>query len=91
MSKIVYQSLNLPLDLVEELKIWRQAYMIAYGRTVSYAEMIRTMLDNLDADEPDIVKAMDMLVEHHPELAVKVGKYKGIESEEVSPPINGIL
>ena len=84
MGKVVYQSFNLPLDLVEELKIWRQAFMIAYGRTVSYAEMIRTMLDNLDSDEPDIVKAMDMLVDRHPELADKVGKYKGIEGEEAS-------
>lgn len=82
MGKIVYQSFNLPLDLVEELRIWRQAYMIAYGRTVSYAEMIRSMLDSLDSDEPDIVKAMDMLIETHPELAEKVGKYRGIESEE---------
>ena len=82
MQKTVYQSLNLPLALVEELKIWRQAYMIAYGRTVSYAEMIRTMLDHLDSEEPDIVKAMDLLIENHPELAEKVGKYRGCESDD---------
>lgn len=39
MGSVVYQSLNLPRDLAEELKIWRQAYMISYGRTVSYGEM----------------------------------------------------
>ena len=77
-----YTAINLPVNLVDELKIWRQAYMIAYGRTVTYGEMIRTMLDHLDADEPDIVQAMDMLTKTHPELAAKVGKYKGAESDD---------
>ena len=83
MGSVVYQSLNLPRDLVEELKIWRQAYMISYGRTVSYGEMIRTMLDNLDSDAPDVVKAMDLLVERHPELEKKIGKYRGDVSDDV--------
>ena len=82
MGNIVYQSLNLPRELVEELKIWRQAFMIAYGRTVSYGEMIRTMLDNLDSNEPDIVNAMDMLIERHPELEKRIGKYRGDVSDD---------
>ena len=82
MDKKRYQPINLPIDLVEELKIWRQAFMVASGRTVSYGEMIRTMLDHLDADEPDVVEAMDMLTKNHPELAAKVGKYNGAESDD---------
>ena len=82
MRKKTYSSFNLPTDLVEELKIWRQAFMIANGRTVSYGEMIRSMLDSLDDSEPDVTKAMDMIIISHPELAVKVGKNKGIKSEE---------
>lgn len=77
-----YQPINLPLDLVEELKIWRQAFMVAWGRTVSYAEMLRSMLDNLDADEPDVCRVMDMIIKEHPELAGKIGKYKGAESDD---------
>lgn len=77
-----YTALNLPKDLVEELKVWRQAFILSYGRTVSYGEMIRTMLDNLDTDEPDVTKAMDMLTKAHPELAEKIGKYKGAESDD---------
>ena len=69
-------------ELVEDLKIWRQAFMIAYGRTVSYGEMIRTMLDNLDSNEPDIVNAMDMLIERHPELEKRIGKYRGDVSDD---------
>lgn len=81
-DKISYKSMNLPADLVEELKVWRQAYMVAYGRTVSYGEIIRGLLDGLDTTEPDVVKAMDMLIAGHPELGAKIGKYKGIQSEE---------
>lgn len=74
--------MRFPADLVEELKVWRQAYMIAYGRTVSYAEMIRSWLDSLDETEPDVMRAMDMMLQRHPELARVIGKYRGIESEE---------
>ena len=77
-----YTAINLPKALVEELKIWRQAFMIAYGRTVSYGEMIYTMLGHLDADEPDIVQAMDMLITAHPEMAARVGKYRGADSDD---------
>ena len=77
-----YKSINLPADLVEEIKIWRQAFMIARGQTVSYGEMIREMLDNLETVSPDVVKAMKMQVEQHPDLAKKVGKYRGSESED---------
>jgi hypothetical protein len=46
MAKIEYTPLNLPKTLVEELKIWRLAFCSAYGKTVSYGEMIRGMLDS---------------------------------------------
>ncbi len=77
-----YTTFNLPVALVEELKVWRQAYMVAWGRTVSYGEIIRTLLDGLDSMEPDVCKAMDMLIERHPELGAKVGRYKGAESDD---------
>jgi hypothetical protein len=80
MSK--FKSVNLETDLVEELKIWKQAFMLAYGRTVSLSEMIRIMIDNLDGAEPDILHYMDFLIKEHPELAEKIGKYRGIESED---------
>ena len=56
--------------------------MIAGGRTVSYGEIIRTLLDNIDVNEPDVAEAMDMLVKAHPELTAKIGKYRGVESDD---------
>ena len=85
MTKKSYSSFNLPTDLIEELKIWRQAYMIAAGRTVSYGEMIRGWIDGIDSNEPDVTKAMDMIIGNHPELMEKIGKYRGIDSEEETP------
>ena len=82
MAKKSFKSFNLPADLVDELKIWRQAYIIAAGRTVSYGEMIRGWIDAIDGNEPDVTKAMDMLIENRPELTEKIGKYKGLESDE---------
>lgn len=82
MAKKGYTTLNLPVPLVEELKVWRQAFMIASGRTVSYAEMIRSLLDGIGETEPDVVSAMDIYVERHPELAVVLGLYRGAESDD---------
>lgn len=77
-----YKSFNLPANLVEELKIWRQAFMIAEGRTVSYGEMIRVMLDSISSVKPEVIREMDFLIERHPELTNKVGKYRDSESKE---------
>lgn len=77
-----YTTLNLPTELIDELRIWRQAFIMSYGRTFSYAEMIRSMLDDLDTTEPDVTSMMDIMIDRHPEFAEKIGKYKGIQSEE---------
>ena len=77
-----FKTINIDADLSEELKIWRQAFILAYGRTVTVSEMIRIMIDNLDGAEPDILHYMDFLIKEHPELAKKVGRYKGAETDD---------
>ncbi len=72
MAKITYTPLNLPEQLVEELKLWKQAYSIAYMRPVSYAEMIRRMLDSLPATDPGIVEEMEGIIHRHPELGERL-------------------
>ena len=74
MTKTSYTPLNLPTDLVEELKIWRVAFSAAYGSNVTYAQMIRGMLDSLEETEPAVVEEMDRMLEKHPELANKLSK-----------------
>lgn len=81
MANIDYTPLNLPKKLVEELKIWRLAFSNAYGKTVSYAEMIRGMLDSLEDSEPDVYEELSRLVNKHPEMAAKLANYRG-DSEE---------
>lgn len=76
MAKNGYTTLNLPTSLVEELKIWRMAYCSAYGRTVSYSEMLRGMLDTLNKFEPGVVEELERIIEKHPDLGEKVGKLK---------------
>lgn len=76
MAKNGYTTLNLPTALVEELKVWRMAFNTSYGKTISYAEMIRGMLDSLEDTEPGVVAEMDEIIKKHPELAVKMGNYK---------------
>lgn len=71
-----YSAVNLPKDLVEELKVWRQAFGVCQGRNVTYGEMLRMMLDDMDSCEPDVVAVMDDLCTRHPELAEKVLWFK---------------
>lgn len=82
MAKIEYTPLNLPKGLVEELKVWKMAFAAAYGRTVSYGEMLRGMLDSLEDSDPGVVEELDAIVKRHPELLEKLGDYRGLPSEE---------
>lgn len=79
MGKNGYTTLNLPTALVEELKVWRTAFSMAYGKSVSYGEMIRGMLDSLEDTEPGVVEELDTIVRKHPELAEKLANYRGAE------------
>ena len=80
MAKNSYTPLNLPGTLVDELKVWKMAFSASYGRTVSYAEMIRGMLDSLEDTEPGVVAEMDEILKKHPELAEKMGNYTNDEN-----------
>lgn len=70
-----YTSLNLPTALVEEMKVWRMAFTAAYAKTVSYAEIIRGMLDSLEQSAPSVVEELERIVTKHPELKEKLGNY----------------
>ena len=80
-NKIKYSGLNLPETLVEELKIWKMAYALAYGRTISYAEMIRKMIDVIPEHEPAVKESLTRLLEMNPELATKIEGKSGGEFE----------
>ena len=71
MAKTEYTTLNLPKTLVEEMKVWRMAYCAAYGKQVSYGEMLRGMLDSLVDSNPDVVEEHIRLVNKHPNLGKK--------------------
>ncbi len=82
MAKNGYTTLNLPSALVEELKVWRMAFSNAYGKPVSYGEMLRSMLDSLKDSEPGVVEELDLIVKKHPELLDKLANYRGAEDEK---------
>lgn len=82
MAKIEYSPLNLPKPLVEELKIWRMAFCLTYGKTVSYGEMIRSMLDSLPETDPDVLDSMTALVQHNPALSEKLGNYRSLAGQD---------
>ena len=77
-----YTALNLPTALVEELKIWRLAFNASYGKNVSYAQMIRGMLDSLEDTDPGVVEELDLIMKRHPELMDKMANYRGQRDEE---------
>lgn len=84
MTKIEYAPINLPKPLVEELKVWKMAFAAAYGRQVSYGEMIRGMLDSLEDTETGVMQELDALVKKHPDLLDKLSVYRGIKDELVN-------
>jgi 2-hydroxy-3-keto-5-methylthiopentenyl-1-phosphate phosphatase len=71
-GNIKYGALNIPESLVEELKVWKMAFSMSYGRTVSYAEMIRSMLDSIPQSDPEVSEALEKILEMNPELSDKM-------------------
>ena len=82
MAKIEYTPLNLPKTLVEELKVWRLAFCASYGRTVSYGEMIRSMLDSMEDSDPGVLDELGRILEKHPELYDKMAVYRNAPGQE---------
>ena len=61
------------------------AFNNAYGKAVSYGEMIRSMLDSLEDTDPGVVEELDVILNRHPELKDKIANYRsqcGQESEK---------
>lgn len=77
-----YKALNLPGELVEELKVWRLAFNAAYGKNVTYADMLRSMIDCIEDSEPAVFAEMERLVKAHPEIGDKLGKFSFKAEEE---------
>ena len=77
MAIIEYTTLSLPTSLVEELMVWRMAFEASYGRDVSYADMIRSMLDSLELSEPGVVVELDAILKRQPELLNLMANYRG--------------
>lgn len=82
MAKIEYTPLNLPKSLVEELKVWRMAFSAAYGKTVSYGEMIRGMLDSLEDTDPGVVEELESMIKKHPNLQNKLSEYRSLAGQD---------
>lgn len=82
MAKNGYTTLNLPSALVEELKVWRMAFNNAYGKTVSYGEMIRGMLDSLQDSDPGVVEELNLIISKHPELMDRLANYRALCGQE---------
>lgn len=72
MAKNGYKTLNLPTSLVDELGVWKMAFEAAYGKPVTYGEMIRKMLDCLKVSVPEVMEELHLIVKKHPELLEKV-------------------
>lgn len=81
MNRNRYTTICLPSPLVEELKVWKTAYCAAYGRPVSYAEMIRSLLDYIPETEPDVEQVLEKICDRRPELLEKLGRWGGKKTE----------
>ena len=81
MAKTEYTTLNLPKALVEELKVWRMAFCAAYGKQVSYGEMLRGMINSLKNSDPCVVEELNRLVKKHHDLEEKMRNFRGAVNE----------
>ena len=67
-------TINLSEALVEELKIWKQAFSKSYGRELSYDEVIREFIDCVPETNPDVMEILDTMMAEDPAIAEKIGQ-----------------
>lgn len=69
-----FATIRLPMELVEELQVWKTAYERAYGRgRISYEFMIRGLLQLIEEGEPAVFDELSKMMEEDPELIKKFG------------------
>lgn len=70
-----FTAMNVPVDLLEQLKSLKKAYLVCYGKSVSYEEMIRSLIDGLQFSDPKLFTYYRMIreVEYDqvPEVQIK--------------------
>lgn len=60
----------------------RMAFSAAYGKTVSYGEMIRGMLDSLEDTDPGVVEELESMIKKHPNLQNKLSEYRSLAGQD---------
>ena len=62
MVKQHWKPLNLPAELVDDLKLWRRAFIATYRREMTYAEIIAGMLTSLESSDPAVFEEHEKLL-----------------------------
>jgi len=70
-----YAPINLPREMIEEIKAWRLAFGACYGRTVSYEEIMRKLLGSIKEICPEAFRAMADIVSNNEELKKTMKSY----------------
>lgn len=70
-----YAPINLPKEMIEELKAWRLAFSACYGRSVSYEEIMRKLLNSISQTCPEAYRSMESMVENNAELKNTMKSY----------------
>ena len=74
-DKKSFSAINLPTEIVDELKAWRLAFSACYGRSVSYEEIMRKLLSSIVDTCPEAYKAMGNMVQNNEELKNTMKSY----------------
>lgn len=69
-----FTAMNVPIDLLEQLKSLKKAYQVCYGKSVSYEEMIGSLIDGLQFADPKLFAYYKMIreVEYGQVLEVQI-------------------
>lgn len=71
MARKEYTQVSFSTDLVEELRLWRMAFSNCAAKPVSFAEMIREMLDLLKKEKPDVYEEFERIVSKRADIVNK--------------------
>lgn len=58
-----FTAMNIPVDLLEQLKALKKAYLAHYGKSVSYEEIIVGLIEGLQFADPKLFSYYKMIID----------------------------
>ena len=75
-EKLTFKSIRVPESLMEDLKVLKSAYEECYGKKMTYEEILRKMMANLEEGDPAVHEMYCTIMTSRDEMQERINALK---------------